>query len=75
MAIAAFSRESAVPVPNASSFLELYAFERPEPAKPVDEFISELKALIRAHPVDAQLTAHGVPACRSTSRAPQLPFR
>ena len=41
--------------PNASSFLELYAFERPTPARPVDEFIDELKDLIRAHPIDAQL--------------------
>ena len=55
MAIAAVSRESAVPVPNASSFLELYAFERPDPAKPIDEFITELKALIRTHRVDTQL--------------------
>ena len=55
MTIAAVSRESAVPVPNASSFLELYAFERPAPAIPVDEFVDELKALIRAHPIDAQL--------------------
>ena len=55
MAIAAVTRESVVPVPNASSFLELYAFERPEPAKPVDEFIAELKALIRAHPIDTSL--------------------
>jgi pyrroloquinoline quinone (PQQ) biosynthesis protein C len=37
----------AAPVPNQSDFLELYAFERPPAAKPVDEFVEELKALAR----------------------------
>jgi len=55
MAIAARQPMPITPAPNASSFLELYAFERPEPAKPVDDFIEELKDLIRAHPIDGQL--------------------
>src|SRR5262249_19728637 len=38
--------------PNASDFLELYAFERPAPPLPVDAFIDELKGLVRAHPVE-----------------------
>ena len=42
-------------VPNASGFLDLYAFERPGPALPVDEFVEELKALIRAHPIEDTL--------------------
>src|SRR5262245_8165691 len=42
-------------VPNASDFLELYAFERPGPAVPADEFVEELKVLARAHPIDATL--------------------
>lgn len=41
--------------PNASSFLDLYSFERPEPAKPVDDFIDELKSIVRTHPIDARL--------------------
>jgi len=41
--------------PNASSFLDLYGFERPAPAKPLDQFIEELKDLIRAHPIDGRL--------------------
>ncbi len=41
--------------PNASDFLELYAFERPVPAISEDAFIEELKALVRAHPVAATL--------------------
>ncbi len=41
--------------PNASDFLELYAFERPGEAMPVDAFVEELRALVRAHPVDAPL--------------------
>src|SRR5215510_8605362 len=50
-------RQPAAPsaAPNASDFLELYAFERPEPVIPVDAFVDELKALVRAHPVDATL--------------------
>ena len=55
MALAARNDSPIIAAPNASSFLELYAFERPEPAKPVDEFVDELKALVRAHPIDAQL--------------------
>jgi pyrroloquinoline quinone (PQQ) biosynthesis protein C len=41
--------------PNASDFLELYRHERPEPARPVDDFLDELKELIRAHPIDGGL--------------------
>lgn len=55
MAIAAKDDAPMSSAPNASSFLELYAFERPGPAKPVDEFIEELKNLIRAHAIDGQL--------------------
>jgi TENA/THI-4/PQQC family len=55
MVLAARNDSPMLSTPNASSFLELYAFERPEPAKPIDDFIAELKALIRAHPIDAQL--------------------
>jgi pyrroloquinoline quinone (PQQ) biosynthesis protein C len=43
------------PAPNASDFLELYAFERPEPAMPADAFVEELKALVREHPVGPTL--------------------
>ena len=35
--------------------LELYRHERPHPALPVDEFLDELQALVRAHPIDARL--------------------
>src|SRR5262249_7500111 len=41
--------------PNASDFLELYAFERPEAAIPADAFVEELKALVREHPVEPTL--------------------
>ncbi|GIW41920.1 MAG: hypothetical protein KatS3mg076_2497 [Candidatus Binatia bacterium] len=41
--------------PNASDFLELYSFERPEPAKPVDEFVGELKDMVREHVPDGRL--------------------
>src|SRR5262249_11599238 len=43
------------PAPNASDFLELYAFERPEAAIPADAFVEELKALVRDHPVEPTL--------------------
>ena len=55
MAIALRSHPESSPAPNASSFLDLYAFERPAPTKPVDVFVEELKDLIRAHPIDGQL--------------------
>src|SRR5215510_4060047 len=55
MAIAIRQDAPVSPAPNASSFLELYAFERPGPAKPVDAFVEELKDLVRAHPIDGQL--------------------
>ncbi|HUI24796.1 MAG TPA: hypothetical protein VL403_01830 [Candidatus Kryptonia bacterium] len=54
MAIAA-RHEPHAPAPNASAFLDLYAHERPQPARPVDEFIDELKDLVRSHPIDGQL--------------------
>lgn len=41
--------------PNQNDYLELYAFERPAPAKPVDAFLDEMRALVRAHPIDATL--------------------
>lgn len=41
--------------PNQSSFTELYAFERPAGAVAPDAFVAELKALVRAHPIDATL--------------------
>ena len=53
MALAENQREAEAP--NASAFLELYAFERPQPAKPIDEFIGELKQLVRVHPIDGRL--------------------
>lgn len=48
-------RGSGVGTPNASDFLDLYAHERPGPARPVDEFLAELRDLIRAHPIDTSL--------------------
>ncbi len=56
MAIAARPPASPGPTPNASDFLELYAFERPAPAVPVDEFLEELRAMVRAHVVGSELT-------------------
>jgi len=55
MSIAARQHPHQSPQPNASSFLELYAFERPAAALPVDEFIAELKDLVRAHLIDGRL--------------------
>jgi pyrroloquinoline quinone (PQQ) biosynthesis protein C len=55
MAIAFNERMQSPAAPNASDFLELYAFERPPTARPVDEFIAELKDLVRTHPIDGQL--------------------
>jgi len=51
----ALAENDRVAAPNASSFLDLYAFERPAPAKPVDAFIAELKEMVRAYPVDGRL--------------------
>src|SRR5215467_3376475 len=42
-------------LPNASDFLGLYAFERPRPALPVEDFVEELKTMVRAHPIDPAL--------------------
>lgn len=39
----------------SSDFLALYSFERPPAAKPVDEFLDELRALIREHAVGPEL--------------------
>ena len=55
MAAAAIHRVASPGAPNASAFLDLYRCEQPEPAKPVDEFLDELKELIRAHPIDGRL--------------------
>src|SRR5262249_61985054 len=44
-----------VAAPNASDFVELYAFERPPPALPVDDFVDELKTLVCEHPVEPAL--------------------
>ncbi len=55
MAFAVSHRGSVSTAPNASSFLDLYAHERPAPAQPVDQFLDGLKALIRAHPIEDQL--------------------
>src|SRR5262249_54543678 len=44
-----------VAAPNASDFVELYAFERPQPALPVDDFVDELKTLVCEHPVEPAL--------------------
>ena len=40
---------------NQNDYLALYAVERPGPALPVDAFVDELRALVRAHPIDAGL--------------------
>jgi pyrroloquinoline quinone (PQQ) biosynthesis protein C len=42
----------ASPIPNASDFVELYAFERPGPALPVEQFLEEMRALVRQHRVE-----------------------
>ena len=55
MALPAASRAASAGVPNASEFLDLYRHERPAPAQPVDDFLEELKALIRAHPIEGRL--------------------
>jgi hypothetical protein len=55
MAVPAIGRAPSTGAPNASAFLDLYRHERPAPAKPVDEFLDELKALIRTHPMDGRL--------------------
>jgi len=47
-------QESAT-IPNASSFTDLYAFERPGPALPMPQFLEELKALVRRHPIEDPL--------------------
>ena len=42
-------------LPNQSSFTELYDFERPTLALSPEAFVEEMKALVRAHPIDATL--------------------
>ena len=51
----ALAENKATGAPNASSFLDLYGFERPAAAKPVDVFIAELKDMVRAHGIDGRL--------------------
>lgn len=46
---------AAASLPNQSDFLELYAFERHPAAIPVDAFVAEMKELVRAHPIDADV--------------------
>ena len=41
--------------PNASDFVELYAFERPAAPLPIDDFVDELKTLVCEHPVEPAL--------------------
>jgi pyrroloquinoline quinone (PQQ) biosynthesis protein C len=41
--------------PNQNAYLDLYAFERPAAAVPVDTFLDQLRDLVRAHPIDASL--------------------
>jgi pyrroloquinoline quinone (PQQ) biosynthesis protein C len=55
MAVAPKGFPTFTPAPNASSFLDLYAFERPAPAKPVELFIEEMKDLVRSQPIDGRL--------------------
>jgi hypothetical protein len=55
MAVPAIGRAAHAGLPNASAFLDLYRHERPEPARPVDEFLDELKQLVRNHPIDGRL--------------------
>lgn len=55
MAVPVIGRAVSAGPPNASAFLELYRHERPEPARPVEEFLDELKELIRSHPIDGGL--------------------
>src|SRR5262245_3771746 len=55
MALPAVGQGTGSGAPNASAFLDLYRHERPEPARPVDEFLAELRELIRAHPIDGGL--------------------
>jgi pyrroloquinoline quinone (PQQ) biosynthesis protein C len=53
----ALGRPAAVPSPNQSAFTELYAFERPTLALSPASFVEELKELVRAHPIDAELAS------------------
>jgi pyrroloquinoline quinone (PQQ) biosynthesis protein C len=53
----ALGRPAAVPSPNQSAFTELYAFERPAIALSPTAFVEELKELVRAHPIDAELAS------------------
>lgn len=42
---------------NQNDYRALYAFEQPGPALPVDAFVDDLRALVRAHPIDAGLAS------------------
>lgn len=66
MGIALRGRAEPFGSPNQSDYLALYAFERPAPALPVDAFVEELKALVRAHPVEATLAS----ALRTATASP-----
>ena len=48
-------RAPTAPLPNQSSFTELYGFERPSLVLSPDGFVEELKGLVRAHPIDGEL--------------------
>jgi pyrroloquinoline quinone (PQQ) biosynthesis protein C len=51
-------REAPAPAPpNASAFVDLYAFERPAPPLPTGQFVDELRALVREHPVEDGLAS------------------
>lgn len=57
-------REPAPPAgaPNASDFLALYDFERPRDAMPIDAFVEELRAMVRAcsiEPILAEALKYG----------------
>jgi hypothetical protein len=53
----AIGRTPHVPAPNQSAFTELYAFERPRLALSPEAFVEELKDLVRATPIDAELAS------------------
>jgi pyrroloquinoline quinone (PQQ) biosynthesis protein C len=53
----ALGRTPHAPLPNQSAFTELYAFERPTLALTPEAFVEEMKELVRALPVDTQLTS------------------
>src|SRR5512134_2103382 len=52
----AIGRTPHTPLPNQSAFTELYGFERPTLALSPEAFAEELKELVRAHPIDTELS-------------------